>query len=242
MDQRGERRRRGRAVLADRIGRATHVLGQHGRRAGPDEGRAAGDHLVAEGADRVDIGALVGTGVGGGLLGRHVGGRAERHAERRERGAAGGLGDRLGDAEVGHEGMLAREQHVVGLHVAVHDAVRVGVRERVAHVAQDPHRLADRQLVLLHEPGAQRLPLHAGHDVVEEVAVRARGEQRNDMGMLQLGGELDLALEPLRAHARGHLGREHLHHHLPAEPHLLSEEHTAHAATAELGLEVVRVS
>src|SRR2546422_5393323 len=73
---------------------------------------------------------MVHVGIAGGLLRRHVGGRAQGHAERGERGGAARARDRLGDAEVRHERVLPREQHVVGLHIAVHDAVPVSVGER----------------------------------------------------------------------------------------------------------------
>jgi hypothetical protein len=62
------------------------------------------------------------------------------------------------------------------------------------------------------------------------------------MGMLQRGGEADLALEPLGAHARGQFRGEHLHDDLSAEPHFLGEEDAAHAAAAELALDAVRLS
>ena len=62
------------------------------------------------------------------------------------------------------------------------------------------------------------------------------------MRVLQGGSEADLALEPLGAHAGRQLGGQHLHHHLPAEPHFLGEEYAAHAATAELALDAVGVS
>ena len=60
--------------------------------------------------------------------------------------------------------------------------------------------------------------------------------------MLQLGGEADLALEPLDVHPGRHLGREHLHHHLPAEPHFLGEEDPAHPAAAQLLIDAVSVT
>jgi hypothetical protein len=60
--------------------------------------------------------------------------------------------------------------------------------------------------------------------------------------VLERRGEPDLALEPLGAHARGQLGRQDFHHHLPSEPHFLGEEHAAHAATAQLALDAVRVT
>ena len=115
----------------------------------------------------------------------------------------------------------------------------VGVGERVAHVSQDPHRLTHRQGALVRDAGAERLARDVGHHVVQQVALGSRGEQRDDVGMLQLGGELDLALEPLGAHARGQLGRQHLHDDLAAQSHFLSEEYTAHAAAAELALDEV---
>ena len=152
------------------------MRGEHRLDGGRGERGPACKHLVGERPHRVDVRPVVGARVCGGLLWRHVGGRAERHAHRGERRFPRGLGHRLRDAEVGHEGVLPREQHVVRLDVAVHNAAAVRVGERVAHVAQDPHRLGDRELVFVREPHAQRLPLHSGHDVVEEVAVRAGGK------------------------------------------------------------------
>jgi len=73
-------------------------------------------------------------------------------------------------------------------------------------------------------------------------ALRSGGEQWDDVGMLQRGGEPDLTLEPLGAHPRGQLGREHFHHHLPAEPYFLGEEDATHAAAAELTLDTVGVT
>ena len=54
------------------------------------------------------------------------------------------------------------------------------------------------------------LALDERHDVVEQVAGGARGEEGDDVRMLQGGGQLDLALEPLGLDRRGHLGREYL--------------------------------
>ena len=106
-----------------------------------------------------------------GLLGGHVRGRAQRHAHRGERPCSGRVGHRLRDPEVRHQRVSAGKQHVVGLHVAVHDAVAVGVGEGVTHVPQDPHRLPHGQLALVGESRAQRLPRDVGHDVVEQVAL-----------------------------------------------------------------------
>src|SRR2546426_7916584 len=58
-------------------------------------------------------------------------------------------------------------------------------RSRVRHVSQDPHRLADRQLVLVCEARAQRLSLDVGHDVVEQVALRAGARSEEHTSELQ---------------------------------------------------------
>ncbi len=135
--------------------------------------------------------------------------------------------------------MLAREQHVVGFYVAVHHAVPVRVSERVAYVSQDPHRFTHGQGARVRDAGTQRLARDVRHDVVQQVALGSGGEHRHDVGMLQLGGELDLALESLGAHTSGQLGRQHLHHHATAEAHLLGEEDATHAAAAELAFDAV---
>ena len=62
------------------------------------------------------------------------------------------------------------------------------------------------------------------------------------MRVLQLGGEANLALEPLHVHPGRHLGREDFNHHLPPQADLFGQEHAAHAAAAELALDAVGVT
>ena len=52
--------------------------------------------------------------------------------------------------------------------------------------------------------------------------------------MVQAGRELNLAPESLRAHAGSHLGWQGLHDHGAPERHLLGDEHSRHATSAEL--------
>ena len=59
--------------------------------------------------------------------------------------------------------------------------------------------------------------------------------------MLQPGGELDLALEPLGAERGGQLGVEHLERDRPVVPEVLGEVDRGHAAAAELALEPVAI-
>ena len=58
-------------------------------------------------------------------------------------------------------------------------------------------------------------------------------------GLLQPGGDPDLAHEPLRTQPLGELRRKQLDDHFPPERGFLSEEDARHAATAELMLERV---
>ena len=74
------------------------------------------------------------------------------------------------NSEVHDERVPAREQHVVRLDVAMRDAVRVGVGERVHDLHEDLHRVVDRQLAVPVEPVAQRLAFHVRHHIVEEPA------------------------------------------------------------------------
>ena len=50
------------------------------------------------------------------------------------------------DAEVGHHRVAVVQQDVVGLDVAVDDALPVRVVERVGGLTRDPHRLVHREL------------------------------------------------------------------------------------------------
>jgi len=147
-DQRGEQGRAGGAPIGQRLRglgdvRREDLLGRH-----PGEGRASGQHLVGHDAEGVDVRPLVDVLLRRRLLRRHVGRRAERHAHGGHVLATGRLAERLGHAEVHHQRVAARQHHVVGLDIAVHDPARVGVRQRVGHLTQDANRVGNRQLAL----------------------------------------------------------------------------------------------
>ena len=59
--------------------------------------------------------------------------------------------------------------------------------------------------------------------------------------MLQVGGGLDLAQEPLGADDGGQLGPQHLERHLAVVLQVLGQVHRGHAARAELPLDAVAV-
>ena len=72
--------------------------------------------------------------------------------------------------------------------------------------------------------------------------MRAGGQQRHDVGMLQLGGHQDLTPEPLHGYPSRHLRRQHFDHDPAIEPHLRGHEHAAHSTAAEFALEAVGVA
>ena len=74
----------------------------------------------------------------------------------------------------------------------------VGVLQRLGDLAGELDGILERELALPVEPGTQRLALDERHDVIEESPGLARVVQRKNVGVLEIGGELDLAEEPVR--------------------------------------------
>ena len=127
------------------------------------------EQLVGKTAKGVDVRPLVSTAITRHLLGRHIRRGANREARPGKRSAGDarrvtGLRDldRLRDSEVRHHRGAPGKQDVVGLDVAMNDAVRMCIRERARNVAKEVDDLRLRQLPRLVEPGAQRLPLNEG--------------------------------------------------------------------------------
>ena len=147
---------------------------------------------------------------------------------------------RLGDAEIGDHGLAVLDEHVLRLDVPMHEALPVGIPERPRDPAHDLDGIRHRELSLPGQAGAQRLAGHVRHGVVEQAAGGKEGlagrEDGHDVGMLQAGGHLDLAPEPIGAHAAGELGRDDLDHDPSAQRLIGREEHARHAAAAELAL------
>jgi hypothetical protein len=196
------------------------VLGGAGKRG------LSGEDLVGQHAHRVDVGAVIDLRVAGDLLGSHVRRRSEHRAADRR------LAQRSGHSEIGHERVARREQHVVGLDVAVHDAVRVRVGERVAHVAQYRDRGVERQRPAALEALPQRSARLERHDVEEAPIRLTRIEQRDDVRMMQLGDDLDFAQESLRPEQGRDRRIQNLDGDVATVLHVAREMHRCHAPAA----------
>ena len=113
--------------------------------------------------------------------------------------------DDLRDPEIGQlDQPVGADHHVLGLDVAMNDALVVCVGEGAGDVAERPQcgtRIHPTAIQLV----SQRLAPHEGHSVVRKSLTLASAEHGDDVGMLQTGGDRDLALEALRRDAFGEL-------------------------------------
>src|SRR5438132_9408103 len=102
------------------------------------------------------------------------------------------------------------EENVLRLQIAVDDAVRVGILERVGDGDGDANSLIYWKLLVAVESRAERLPLDERH-YIEEQPVRLAGvEQRKEVRVLEVGGDADLAQKAFDAEHRAQLRVEHL--------------------------------
>ncbi len=240
-----------RDVVADLAGRPRRVLedrGENGEVGVAAEGALPRGHLVEQDPEREDVGAVVHRQALS-LLRRHVGDRAHDTAV---------LGDRLrllggpvalvavvaqlGEAEVQHLQPPVRGQHhVLGLQVAVEDALPVGRGHRVGHGDGEReealHREAARRDRL-----AERLALDELHRQEAEPVLLLEGAvEGDDAGVAQRGDRLRLALEALDLlGVRRHLGRQHLEGHAAVEPGVERQVDVAHAPRADRLEDAVR--
>jgi hypothetical protein len=187
----------------------------------------AREHLIEQRPARVHVGACVGALVDDDL-GREVGDGADERAAR-----GGGRGaDGAGQAEVGDLDLaVGRDEHVLGLHVAVDQvrAVRRGQRRQdVGEETQRPQRTHGR---LLAHHVAQGAPRYVLHDEVGDVAVAALVEDGHDTAVVELGGGARLPLEALRELlVVAEPGVHDLDGDRTVEPFVVPEEDAGHAA------------
>ena len=130
----------------------------------------------------------------------------------------------------------------------------VGVLQGAPDLVGDPKRGVDRQLALAGQPLPERLAFGVGHDVIQERRHSFAGAgvppeddlagviEREDVGMLQRGGDLDLAEEPIAAESHRQLGFENLERDGAMVLEVGGEVDHGHAALAELALDPVTVA
>ena len=202
------------------------------------------EQLVRHRTERVDVDAMVGVRVGGNLLGRHVGRGTERVADSCQALAVerSGRRERLGNSKVGDGSGATRDEHVVRLDVPVHDAVLVCVRERPCDVPQHGDGVDHRDRLAAIQPAAERVAGDVGHREVGKPVRFARREHRDDMRVLELRRDEDLAMEALAVDSGGEIGRENLDDDVAREASVMRDEHARHSPTRKLALEPVALA
>jgi hypothetical protein len=133
------------------------------------------------------------------------------------------------------------DQDVVGLEIAVEDAARVDVGDRVGHRQHVRHqRQPPGQPVGPRDDLVERLAADHPHRVERRAVVERAGVvDRHDRRVLEPAGQRDLADE-----ARGGLGgaiQRDLDHDRAVEAAVVSGDDAAHAAAGQLGAELVAV-
>ena len=154
------------------------VLRLERERIGAGKRRTAAEELPQRRSERVEVGGRSGRDARG-LLRRLVVRRAGTGDQGADR-----LVDGHRDAEVAQAGAAVRgEPDVVWLDVAVHDAVLVGVRERIRERASGANHLVHGQPAAGHrrEPFGERPARHVAGDDVQHVAVLYRVVDGDDV-------------------------------------------------------------
>ena len=225
-----------------------HVLREDAHEAVADEGSATGQAFVEDHAQGVDVDATI-RGLPGRLLGRHVLGRAEDHARLGQLATGRALGldvVHLRDAEVddGDEvgDLVARGQEdVLGLHVAMYDALALSGAERSATLLHQAHGARRRQRALDREQVREVLPVEVLHHEVARARRRlAEVGDVDDVSVADLRRALGLELEALdHLGSLGEVVAQHLDGHALLDAGVLGFVHQAHAAFADAPLHAI---
>ena len=139
--------------------------------------------------------------------------------------------EKAGDPEVEEASDLSARQHdVLGLDVAVEDAGRVGVVERLEQGTRHHECLGQRKRAT-----AQAVPEGLARNVLhreERDPVGLAGlVERRDRGMLEAGAGFGFAPKPRRQLGRHGLGDD-LQRRRPSESEVAGEEHLSHSTSA----------
>ena len=204
---------------------------------------AAGEQLVEQHAQRVDVGGgghrLAAHLFGAGVLGRH---QLQPGRRRRQR-LPGHLGiEQLGDAEIEQLGdAVLGDQHVGRLDVAVDHQVLVRVLHRRGQLQEDVEPRVGVEHARFGVLDQRRAVDELHHQVRPAVGRRAAVEQPGDVGMVEAGEDLPLGAEAADDGIGVHPALQHLEGDALVERVVVAdgEIDRAHAALAQLADQAV---
>ena len=134
----------------------------------------------------------------------------------------------------------AGDEHVRGLHVAVHEPLFVGGVEAVRDLLEEGDRARGSERVALRQELPQVGALHVAHGEEERTVFLSRLEDGDDVRVVEGGGHPRLPEEALaEAGVLRELGRDHLERDLAPEGEFLRAVDRAHAAAPDERLDVV---
>lgn len=165
---------------------------------------------------------------------RHVVRRAEGSACAGEGGGGGFFADELGDAEIGDLHAAADiQEEVLGLDIAMKDALLVSELECVTDFRNDGEGLGGRKFT--HAHGLAKVEaLDVFHGEVVEAAGKTEIVNHNNVRMIEFGEDAGLAGESFGEMWVGaELLRQQLEGNFAIEVELARLEHEAHSATAD---------
>ena len=116
------------------------------------------------------------------------------------------------------------------------------VAQRVRHLASDLESFVDRELTFPGQALAQRFSLDIGHDIIEQPVGFIRVVQRQDVRVVETGGDLNLLEKPGCPERRGQLGPEHLQGNRALILQILGEEDVRHSPVPHFPLDLVTAS
>ena len=141
--------------------------------------------------------------------------------------------------------MPAVEEDVLGLDVAVNDAVVMGVRQSVGDFHGDAQRFIDRQVAIAVQARAERHAFDERHYVVQHrisiLLDDAGVEEREDVRMPEPCRGSDFGEETLGPQLLREIGVQHLDRNGAVVLDVAREIHSRHATRAELALDTVAV-
>ena len=111
----------------------------------------------------------------------------------------------------------------------------------IGNLAEDANCVRNRKLTLTTNSVAQRLPLDVWHYVIQEALRLAGVVQWEDVGVLQLGGYLDLANETLMTNGCGQFGTENFDCHFPVMSQVSRQEDGGHSPLSNLSFDRVAI-
>jgi hypothetical protein len=131
---------------------------------------------------------------------------------------------------------------VVRLDVPMHEALTVGVRQRVRCLARDLESVGEGQLLLPLHAVAQRLALDKRHHVVQQPLTRGPGVvERQDVRVAELGRDLDFSEKPLGTERDREILVKHLDRHHTIVLEVAGEVNGRHTSGTKLLLDIVAI-